>query len=201
MAQRVAAAREASRGHAGTGAARRVLFSRRRPCGACPSARRPRSAACLPPCLGRERWRRIGESLHAAVVIMPYPQTAVPTRAPIPAVNAIASVPQNVTRNVALGTFAPPARAPIAPSSPRNTSDAIDTTGTSRDGGETRTNESGNTAPLRRYPPTSGPPGQDGRSSPPRCRAHPAHGRRARPSPSIDRRPVARGSVRRRRLT
>jgi hypothetical protein len=70
----------------------------------------------------------------------------------MPAVNAIASAHQNVTRNVALRTCAPPARAPIAPSSPRNTSDAIDTTGTSIDGGETRTTESGNTAPVAKVP-------------------------------------------------
>ena len=92
------------------------------------------------------------EELARQDVIRRPPQRAAPTRAPMPAVNAIASAPQKVTRNVALRTYAPPARAPIAPSRPRNTSDAIDTTGTSIDVGETRTTDSGNTAPVAKVP-------------------------------------------------
>ena len=45
----------------------------------------------------------------------------------MPAVSAIASAPQKVTRTVAFATFAPPARAPIAPSRARKPSDAIET--------------------------------------------------------------------------
>ena len=41
-------------------------------------------------------------------------QTTVPNSLPMPAVSAIASAPQNVTRAVARQTLAPPARAPIA---------------------------------------------------------------------------------------
>ena len=50
----------------------------------------------------------------------------------MPAVSAMASAPQNVTRAVARRTFAPPARAPIAPSRARNSSDAAETMGTSK---------------------------------------------------------------------
>lgn len=71
-----------------------------------------------------------------------------PTTAPIPAVKAIASVPQKVTRRV---PFAPSARALIALSSARNTRDVIETTGTTTDWGETRTIESGITAPAANF--------------------------------------------------
>ena len=53
--------------------------------------------------------------------------TALPTRLPIPAVTAIASAPQKVTRVVARMTGAPPAFAPRAPSPARKTSEAPDT--------------------------------------------------------------------------
>ena len=68
--------------------------------------------------------------------------------APIPAVTAIAIAPQNVTRAVAVTMFAPPAFAPIAPSKARNASEAAETTGTSREGGEIRTITSGMAAPT-----------------------------------------------------
>jgi hypothetical protein len=54
-------------------------------------------------------------------------QTAVPTRAPIPAVIAIANAPQKVTRTVALSILAPPALAPMAPSTARNNKEEIAT--------------------------------------------------------------------------
>jgi hypothetical protein len=47
-------------------------------------------------------------------------QTTAPTSLPIPAVRAMASAPQNVTRAVACTMFAPPALAPIAPRSEKN---------------------------------------------------------------------------------
>lgn len=53
--------------------------------------------------------------------------TAFPTKLPIPAVTAMASTPQKVTRTVARTTGAPPALAPSAPSTARNTSEAADT--------------------------------------------------------------------------
>src|SRR5688572_29534308 len=66
-------------------------------------------------------------------------QTTVSNNFPIPAVSAIASAPQNVTRAVARRTFAPPALAPIAPSSEREPNDAAETIGTSAPAGETMT--------------------------------------------------------------
>ncbi len=45
----------------------------------------------------------------------------------MPAVTAMASTPQNVTRAVARAMGAPPALAPSAPSTARNTSEAPDT--------------------------------------------------------------------------
>jgi hypothetical protein len=73
---------------------------------------------------------------------------AVPTRWPMPAVSAIASAPQNVTRCVGLKTPAPPALAPMAPSSARNASDAKETVVTSIDAGDTMTMGSGIAAPA-----------------------------------------------------
>lgn len=55
------------------------------------------------------------------------PYTALPTRWPMPAVTAIAAAPQKATRAVARGMAAPPALAPSAPSTARNTSEAADT--------------------------------------------------------------------------
>ena len=56
--------------------------------------------------------------------------TTVPNALPIAAVATMASAPQKVTRAVARKTFAPPALAPIAPSTPRNINEAADTIGT-----------------------------------------------------------------------
>jgi mannan endo-1,4-beta-mannosidase len=54
-------------------------------------------------------------------------QTAVPNSAPTPAVTAIASAPQNVTRIAPAATLAPPTRAAIPPSSARKNKDVPDT--------------------------------------------------------------------------
>src|SRR5690606_19058788 len=56
--------------------------------------------------------------------------TAIPTRAPMPAVNAMAIAPQKVTRRVAVITLAPPALAPTAPSSAKKNNEAVETAGT-----------------------------------------------------------------------
>jgi len=52
---------------------------------------------------------------------------AVPNSAPTPAVTAIASAPQNVTRNAPEATLAPPTRAAIPPSSAKKNNDVPDT--------------------------------------------------------------------------
>lgn len=65
----------------------------------------------------------------------------------MPAVNAMASAPQNVTRMAARHTIAPPAMAPIAPSSARNKSEAPASIGTSRAIGTRNTISKGNAAP------------------------------------------------------
>src|SRR6476620_4039182 len=78
---------------------------------------------------------RLGECRRQR--LPPRPQTTVPNSLPMPAVIPSANAPQNVTRAVARRMFAPPARAPIAPSSARKPSDAPDTTGTSAFVGDT----------------------------------------------------------------
>src|SRR5450759_1954007 len=75
-------------------------------------------------------------------------QTTVPNNFPIPAVSAIAKAPQNVTRAVARRTLAPPALAPMAPSSARKPKDAADTIGTSAPAGATTTMSKGMAAPT-----------------------------------------------------
>src|SRR3546814_10312955 len=66
-------------------------------------------------------------------------QIAAPTKCPIPAVAAIASAPQKVTRADARQTEAPPAIAPTAPSKARKRSDAPASIGTSSRIGATKT--------------------------------------------------------------
>jgi mannan endo-1,4-beta-mannosidase len=56
-----------------------------------------------------------------------FSQTAVPNSAPTPAVTAIASAPQNVTRIAPAATLAPPTRAAIPPRSARKNKDVPDT--------------------------------------------------------------------------
>ena len=75
-------------------------------------------------------------------------QTTVPNSFPMPAVRAMASAPQNVTRAVPRRTFAPPALAPIAPNSARKPKDAADTIGTSPLAGDTTTISKGIAAPT-----------------------------------------------------
>lgn len=55
--------------------------------------------------------------------------TTVPNNAPMPAVTAMASAPQNVTRIAPTATPAPPARAANPPRSTRNTSEVPETRG------------------------------------------------------------------------
>src|SRR5580704_9859785 len=75
-------------------------------------------------------------------------QTTVPKSLPMPAVRAIASAPQNVTRAVARRTFAPPVLAPIAPRRARKPNEAADSRGTSAPGGDTTTMSKGRAAPT-----------------------------------------------------
>ena len=74
-------------------------------------------------------------------------QTTVPNNFPIPAVKAIASAPQDITRTVPHGTSAPPTFAPIAPRTARKPKDAADTMGTSAPAGDTTTMSKGMAAP------------------------------------------------------
>ena len=76
------------------------------------------------------------------------PHTTVPKSAPTPAVSAMASAPQNVTRTAPLATPAPPTRAATPPRSARNTSDAPDTTGIRPDAGVTAVTARGRAAPT-----------------------------------------------------
>ena len=75
-------------------------------------------------------------------------QTTVPKSFPIPAVRAIANVPQNVTRAVARRTFAPPAHPPIAPRRAKKPKEAAATIGTSAAAGDTTTISKGMAAPT-----------------------------------------------------
>src|SRR6476659_728833 len=75
-------------------------------------------------------------------------QVSVPTRAPIPAVTAMAIAPQTTTRIVARSPGAPPSRAPTLPSKARAISVTV-TVATSRtDAGTKITANSGNAAPA-----------------------------------------------------
>ena len=75
---------------------------------------------------------------------------ALPTNAPIPAVTAIASAPQNVTRKVGLTIDdAPPAKAPI-PSAAKNINEAEGTTASSANSGANTAASVGATAPIRK---------------------------------------------------
>src|SRR5512143_1722133 len=76
--------------------------------------------------------------------------TTLPTTAPIPAVSPIAQAPQNATRIVGFTKPAPPALAPIAPSSDRKSSDPAATDGINALDGATRTRASGAAAPTEK---------------------------------------------------
>ena len=78
--------------------------------------------------------------------------TGAPNSDPTPAVSAIASAPQNVTRNAAFMTGAPPAWAPNPPKSARNTIDVAMTTGISAARGVSSTVINGIAAPTANVP-------------------------------------------------
>ena len=69
-------------------------------------------------------------------------------RAPTPAVTAMASAPQNVTRIAPTATPAPPARAARPPRMARNTSDVADTTGIRLESGDQGHRSKGMAAPT-----------------------------------------------------
>ena len=76
--------------------------------------------------------------------------TALPTKAPIPAVKAIASAPQKTTLIVGRRIAAPPVLAPIMPSNPRKTNEPIETTGSNQGDGETSVRTRGAAAPREK---------------------------------------------------
>src|SRR5436305_15092272 len=84
--------------------------------------------------------------------VAPRPQTLAPNRAPTPAVSAIASAPQKVTRTPALQTEEPPARAAREPSSARKNRELPETAQTSADDGTRTTSRSGMAAPAEKVP-------------------------------------------------
>src|SRR4029079_17004000 len=75
-------------------------------------------------------------------------QTVAPNKAPTPAVSAIASAPQKVTRATDLHTGEPPARAAKAPNSARKNNELPDPAQTRADAGTNRTSTSGRAAPT-----------------------------------------------------
>jgi hypothetical protein len=76
----------------------------------------------------------------------------VPKNAPAPAVTAMASAPQNVTRIAPAATGAPPARAANPPSSARNTSDVPATRGIRAVSGAMAVTRRGKAAPIAKLP-------------------------------------------------
>ena len=77
-------------------------------------------------------------------------QTATFSKAPTPAVRAIANAPQKVTRAAAVITGAPPMRAAREPKSARNNSELPDTAHMSAEVGTNRTIKRGRTAPTEK---------------------------------------------------
>ena len=75
-------------------------------------------------------------------------QTRAPNSVPIPAVMAIASAPQKATRIAALSNGAPPAFAPTAPKTARETRDTIPITGPTLPIGVRRAVKNGTAAPT-----------------------------------------------------
>ena len=73
-----------------------------------------------------------------------------PISAPIPAVTAIASAPQNATRSVGLSGGAPPSQALSAPSAARKTSDAAGTAATVAASGARKATKVGSAAPTEK---------------------------------------------------
>ncbi len=79
-------------------------------------------------------------------------QRVAPNKAPTPAVSAIASAPQKVTRTVALHTGAPPTRAAKEPNIARKKSELPEIAQTSANRGTMRTSRSGRAAPAAKVP-------------------------------------------------
>jgi cobalamin biosynthesis Mg chelatase CobN len=75
-----------------------------------------------------------------------------PNKAPTPAVSAIASAPQKVTRATDLQTGEPPARAANAPNSARKNNELPETTQTRAVTGTTKTSSRGKAAPTANVP-------------------------------------------------
>jgi hypothetical protein len=88
----------------------------------------------------------------------PRPHTTVPNSVPTPAVSAIASAPQNVTRIAPLVALAPPTKAANPPNIARKTSDAPATSGTRYASGAIVTASKGKAARPRMSRPTRVPP-------------------------------------------
>src|SRR5678815_5531232 len=88
---------------------------------------------------------RQGPELHGA---RPATQTTVPKSDPTPAVIAMASAPQNVTRMAPFHTPAPPTPAAMPPRSARNRSDVPETSGINRATGVTTATSKGRAAPT-----------------------------------------------------
>ncbi len=88
-------------------------------------------------------------------------QTTVPNTRPMPAVSAMASAPQKVTRNRGAPDVAPPARAPIAPSSARKSSEATLTHAHQPAAGATTTMSRGKAAPSEKVAAEVRRPGED----------------------------------------
>ena len=82
-----------------------------------------------------------------------------PTIAPMPAVTAMASAPQNVTRIIGVSTAAPPVLAPRKPRTARKISDPADTMGIRRLAGESTTSARGAAAPAEKVVAEVMPPG------------------------------------------
>ena len=75
-----------------------------------------------------------------------------PNSHPTPAVSAMASAPQNVTRIAPLTILAPPTRAASPPRSARNTSEVAETRGIKLAGGAVTVTKRGMAAPTAKLP-------------------------------------------------
>tara|TARA_R100001440_G_scaffold17451_1_gene29456 strand:+ start:5085 stop:5489 length:405 start_codon:yes stop_codon:yes gene_type:complete len=82
----------------------------------------------------------------------PANHTVTPKSAPTPAVKPIAKAPQNVTREAALRTGAPPTFAANEPSKARNTNELPGTIHISNHSGNNRTTHRGRAAPTENVP-------------------------------------------------
>ena len=113
-----------------------------------------------------------------------------PNSAPIPAVVAIASAPQKVTRATAFVTGALPTRAETPPSKARDPRDVIETMIGMSFSGESNAVTSGNAAPTANVAAKRALPVPAGRSSFRRCLIHRVHAPLMHRVPLIVRQPV-----------